>query len=154
VIILSSLFTRGLTSFATAALLVAASVPALSHSTAAVPDGAARAARMQERLQARLERMAQRLEINVSQQGAWAEYTRTVQSQIGSRPSRPPADADAAALLRFRADVAARHAQKLVEVADATAKLSAALSPEQRKTLDTMVRHQGGFLHKHRRGHI
>jgi hypothetical protein len=152
VIILPSLFARGLASFAIAALLVAASVPALSHSTAAAPDGTAGAARVQERLQARLDRMAKRLEISASQQGAWTEYVRVVQSQAGSPPP-PPAGADAATVLRFRADVAARHAQKLTEVADATAKLSAVLIPEQRKTLDTLVRQRSGFPRRHQRGY-
>ena len=59
----------------------------------------------------------------------------------------PPKDADAATLARHRADMAAQMATKLATLADATAKLQGALTPEQAKTLADMTRHPMGGRH-------
>jgi hypothetical protein len=98
---------------------------------------------MQMRLKARLARMASRLEIKASQQGAWAEYTKARESLVANRPARPASDADAATIARTRADFAADMARKLAVISDATAKLQAVLAPEQRKVLDEMARRFG-----------
>ncbi|MGO9445525.1 MAG: Spy/CpxP family protein refolding chaperone [Thiobacillaceae bacterium] len=104
-----------------------------------------RHARLRMRLSARLDRMADRLEISASQQGAWGAYRAVVIGLAdGSPPTRPAADADAAALLRYRAERAGEMAQTLAKLADATSTLQAALSPEQRAVLDEMThRFQG-----------
>jgi hypothetical protein len=115
-------------------------------------DPASRQARIQQHLQARLDRMAERLEIDASQQDAWAAYTKTVQGLIGSHVQRPAPDADAATVARFRAQLAAERAQKLSQLADATAALQQALRPEQQQTLNEIVRHfRGRGYHGHHR---
>lgn len=104
-------------------------------------------AQMQERMQAyqqkRLDRMADRLEIRASQQGAWGAYVKVRKELFAARPTPPAQDADAATLARQRAERAAQMAQKLATLADATAKLQEALTPEQVKTLAEMTRHSG-----------
>lgn len=138
---------RGAAALAVTASLIAVA-PAWSQTGAggnAAPsqDAATRQARVQERVQARLDELAKRLEITPAQQPAWDAYVKTVQSLIPSTPQTPPADADAAALLRFRAQRANEHAQKLTQLADATSTLEQTLTPEQRKVLDDSVRHAG-----------
>lgn len=103
--------------------------------------------RMQSRMQARLDKMANRLEIKASQQDAWQAYAKVRKDMFDARPTPPAKDADAAALVRHRADTAAKMAQKLATLADATAKLQSALTPEQTKTLADMTRHPMGGRH-------
>jgi LTXXQ motif family protein len=149
--------TRGVTAVALAVSLALASAPVMSQPESrggpvTAEEQAARQARMQERMQAHLTEMAKRLQINAAQQEAWTAYANTVQSTFGDRAAKPAADADAATIVRFRAERAARHAQKLTQLADATARLQDALSPEQRKTLDEIVRSRGGSHHGHHHG--
>ncbi len=113
--------------------------------------------RMQERMQAhqqkRLDRMADRLEIKASQQEAWGEYVKVRKELFADRPAPPAQDADAATLARQRAEGAARMAQKLATLADATARLQQVLTPAQAKTLAQMTRHSGaGHFGGHRGG--
>lgn len=140
------------------ATLVAAGL-ALSATLAAVPAVSAAPGpgaremtpemqeRMQSRLQARLDKMANRLEIKASQQDAWQAYAKVHKEMFDARPTPPAKDADAAAIARHRADMAAKMAQKLAVLADATAKLQSALTPEQAKTLADMTRHPMGGRH-------
>jgi len=121
----------------------ALSQPSTNDRSAVAEDTAARQSRMREHVQARLDRMAKRLNIDASQQDAWNAYAKTVEGMIGTGLQRSAADADAATVVRFRAQVAAAHAQKLEQLADATAALQQALKPEQRKVLDQIVRHPG-----------
>jgi hypothetical protein len=106
-------------------------------------DRAQLRARMQARVSARLDRLAARLEIRASQQDAWTAYRTARESLVGTAPQRPARDADAATVLRFRAEMAQRRAQHLRTMADATAKLQEVLDPNQRKVLDEAVRHAG-----------
>lgn len=94
------------------------------------------------------ERMAARLEIKASQQAAWQAYTKTLESAFAPPPAKPDGKTDAASITRAHADMAALRAQKLAQIADATAKLQEVLTPDQRKTLDQMVEHA-----MHRRMH-
>ena len=104
--------------------------------------------RMQSRMQSRLDKMAQRLEIKASQQDAWQAYAKVHKEQFDPAAMKAPAkDADAATIARHRADTAAQMAQKLAVLADATAKLQSALTPEQAKTLADMTRHPMGGRH-------
>lgn len=113
---------------------------------------------MQARMNQRLDRLAARLEIKASQQDAWNAYRNNVQSMFQDRPARPALDADAATLLRFRADMAQRRAQHLATMADATAKLQQVLDPDQRKVLDEIARNMSargkhrGHGQRHHRG--
>jgi hypothetical protein len=117
--------------------------------------------RMQSRMQARLDKMAQRLEIKASQQDAWQAYAKVHKDMFDGSMKAPAKDADAATLARHRADMAAKMATKLSTLADATAKLQSALTPEQAKTLADMTRHpmggrhggQGGFGGRGEHGH-
>ena len=108
--------------------------------------------RMQARMKERLDRVGQRLDITPSQQDAWTTYRRTLESLwMQDRPQRPEREADAATILRFRADMAQRHAQQLATVANATASFQQVLEPEQRKVLDQIARSFG--RHGRRGGH-
>ena len=94
------------------------------------------------------ERMAARLEIKASQQGAWQAYTKTLESAFTPAARQHDGKTDAASITRAHAEMAAARAQKLAQIADATAKLQEVLTPDQRKTLDQMVEHA-----MHRMGH-
>lgn len=107
---------------------------------------------MQMKMKERTAKMASRLEIKASQQGAWAEYVKARESMWANPPVRPARDADAATIARSRADFAADMARKLAVVSDATAKLQAVLAPEQRKVLDEMARKGGHRGHHGDRG--
>ena len=137
-----------------AALVVAAPVfsqPTGANAPTASTSVDARHARIQHHLQARLDRMAERLQITSTQQAAWTSYANTIQSLFGTSLTRPAADADAARITRFRAELAAERARKLSQLADATATLQQTLDPAQRKTLDQIVRHTGHKTRHHRR---
>lgn len=127
------------------------SQPIDTNTPATQDNTAARQARLQQHLQGRLNRMAERLQITPAQQGAWTTYVNTVQSLAGTKLTRPASEADATSVVRFRAEIAAERAQKLSQLADATATLQQALDPQQQKTLDEIVRHAGRRAH-HRRG--
>jgi hypothetical protein len=104
--------------------------------------------RMRDRMQARLDKMAERLEIKASQQDAWQAYVKTHKEQFDFAALKPaPKEADAATLARHRAEMAAQMAKKLDTLADATARLQSALTPEQAKTLAEMTRHPMGERH-------
>lgn len=147
---------RSLVSTVLAGSLIALAAPVYSNPASEKPvsaqDPAARQAHVRERVQAGLRRLAERLQLDASQQGAWSAYTKTVEGMMGGSWTQPPADADAAALMRFRAQRAAEHAQKLMQLADATASLQQALNPEQRKVLDEMVR-RPAHMRQHARRH-
>lgn len=83
--------------------------------------------------------MANRLEIKASQQGAWQAYVRALEAAIALPEKEAEAKSDAASITRMHANRAAVRAQKLAQIADATATLQETLSPDQRHTLDQMV---------------
>jgi len=142
--------------FATASLAAPGDPP--SGSDAKGPHS--RMERRQEWIHSRLERTEDRLEIKASQHDAWQAFAKSVEA-FGMKPagSRPGPDADAASIARFRADRAADMAQKLAQVADATAKLQSVLNDDQRKVFDEMAHrfmhrdgrfhHDGGESHHH-----
>jgi len=128
--------------FFAAGLAFAAAAPLASAQTAPQPQAQAN---MQSRQQARLDWMAQRLQITAAQQDAWQAYVQAHKEMFDSRLgfTPPPNNADAATLTRDRAERVAQMAQKLTALADATAKLQSALTPEQSKTLADMTRSMG-----------
>jgi cell pole-organizing protein PopZ len=102
----------------------------------------------QEVVKARLAKMAERLQINASQQKAWQTYAKVIEDASNmSPPKKFDEKADAAATIRSQADSAAAHAAKLSQLADATAKFEKVLTPEQRTAFDQMARdlHHRGF---------
>lgn len=127
------------------ASIAAAAAPAFSdrggqgHGQHAAPT----AEQMQQRVQARLTRMAERLEIKASQQAAWDAYVQKRIAMVQARPQRPDRDADAPTVLRFRAGMAERRAKNLVALADATEDLRKNLDAAQQKVLDRMALRQG-----------
>lgn len=128
---------------ALAASLIAVTGAAQSQPDTGAPAAAAlRQQHWQEHLQAKLNRMAERLQITPSQQPTWTAYADAVKNLAGPRPARPGADADAAGIVRYRAKLAGERAQKLSRLADATAALQQVLNPEQQKALNKMVRHR------------
>ena len=76
---------------------------------------------MQKKMKDRTAKMAARLEIKASQQGAWGEYVSAREAMWANPPVRPARDADAATVARSRAEFAADMARKLAVVSDATA---------------------------------
>lgn len=146
---------RGLAALALVGSLGAVSASAFSqpagNNPATATDPAARQERFREHVQNRLQRMEERLQITPAQQNAWAAYRQTVEGLVGTNLAKPGADADAATIARFKAQRAAEHAQKLTQLADATATLQQALTPEQRTTLNEMARREvHAFRGKHR----
>ncbi|GEM_PF-4588738 len=95
---------------------------------------------MAERIQAQLQQMAYRLQIDPAQQDAWNAYRGVVESLFENTPAQPIPDTAASTLERHRAELAMKHAQKLTQLAEATAKLEEVLKPEQRSTLNEIVR--------------
>ncbi len=111
-----------------------------------------RAKHRQEMIKRMTERMAARLEIKASQQGAWQAYTKTLEAAFAPPPARPEGKTDAASMTRAHAEMAALRAQKLAQIADATAKLQEVLTPDQRTTLNQMVEHAMRRHMGHRHG--
>lgn len=97
-----------------------------------------------------LDRQATMLEIKASQQPAWDAYAAAkFELLTGFDNAKPlPLDADAATVARRRADRAKATAQSLDKLADATTKLEATLTDNQRKVLDRMTR---SHWHRHDR---
>ena len=130
-----------------AALMTGFTLPAHAESAQQMKQDWAR--HHQEHIKLRLAKMAERLEIKSSQQNEWQAYAKVIEestnvphmAHASDADAGADADADAATLTRKHADFAAAHARKLAAIADATAKLESALTPEQRQTLDQMVRH-------------
>jgi hypothetical protein len=126
-------------SFSTAPVLAAGTAPAASNE--AKQDWAKQ---RQEWFKHVTDRMADRLEIKASQQNAWQAYTKALEAATEHAAMKPEIKTDAASIARLHAELAAAHAQKLAQIADATAKLQEVLGPEQRKTLDQMAAHGRG----------
>ena len=137
--------------------VVAATPAGVSAATPASGDEAAlhrqhRMDHMQMKMKARTAKMASRLEIKASQQAEWGDYVKAREAMWANPPVRPARDADAATVARSRAEFAADMARKLAVVSDATAKLQAVLTPEQRKVFDEMARRSGHRGHHGDRG--
>ena len=134
-----------------AAILIAALLSSAAAADPGMDWGEQRAQHRQEWVRAKLEKDANRLEIKASQQVAWQAYA-SARSALTERTfSRPATDADAATIAKARADRAADGARKLAVLAEATTKLQAVLSPEQRRTLDQIAHsaHHRGHHHRH-----
>lgn len=98
-------------------------------------------------INAKLDKMAERLEIKSSQQKAWQAFAKVVAEEPANLPiEKADTDADAATMARRHADFATAYAKRLVQIADATTKLQETLTPEQRLTLNQMA-HE---FHHHR----
>ncbi|MGA8864074.1 MAG: Spy/CpxP family protein refolding chaperone [Gallionella sp.] len=108
---------------------------------------------MQERMKTRMDRLAQRLEIKASQQAVWEDFAKSIETLPDNVAKKPGDDADAATIARYHADRAAEMAGKMNKIADATAKLEAALTPDQRKVIDQtahlFLHHRHGASYEH-----
>ena len=93
-----------------------------------------------ERIQARLNYESRQLGITAAQQTVWNNYAQTAKQYAEQRgpANRPPANADQATFLKYRSERAAQHAQALANMSQATAKLEATLTPEQKAQFNTM----------------
>ena len=98
-----------------------------------------------------LKKMAAHIGITASQDAAWQAYTAVLMTRP-TPAAHPDATADAATIARFHADMAAEHAKRLASLADATSKLQASLSVEQRKKFDEIAHHMMA-MHEHGRWH-
>ena len=94
---------------------------------------------------------ATHLGITPAQEKEWQAFTDALNT-MSPQLKHPEANADAASIARFHADMAAEHAKKLNAIADATSKLQASLTPEQRKTFNEMA-HRFSHRHQHGRHH-
>jgi hypothetical protein len=107
--------------------------------------------RWAQHVQAHLDKLAERLEIKASQEPAWQKFSAAFRDtlRLHTMMGHPPADeagraapeADAAMLARQQAERARDHAQKLAQLAEATAALQQVLNPEQRQVLNEAARH-------------
>ncbi len=98
-------------------------------------------------IEMRLDKLSKRLEIKASQEPAWGAFKKSVEALAESTAKRPGENANAAEIAHFRADRAAEMATKLSAIADATDKLEAVLTSDQRKVLDEAARHFGHHAH-------
>ena len=101
--------------------------------------------KMQEQMKARLNKLAERLEIKSSQQAVWEEFVNSVGTLTEQGVKTPGEDADAATVARYRAERANDVAKKLTGIADATATLQKVLTEDQRKIFN---QESHRFLHK------
>ncbi|MDR3481390.1 MAG: Spy/CpxP family protein refolding chaperone [Burkholderiaceae bacterium] len=151
---LRNYFSRPLAVAVFGVVALSASAYALSAAPVASTSAEAKqdwAKERQERLKHFTDRLANRLEIKASQQNAFQAFVKALEAAAEHPAMQPEVKTDAASLARQHADFAAAHAQKLAQIADATAKLQEVLNPEQRKTLDQIaarIAHRG-----ERRGH-
>ena len=103
-----------------------------------------------------LDKEATILEIRPSQQAAWDEYAAATLEVAASfkddMQGKTSESLDAAGLLRQRADHLTEAAKNVSKLADATEKLQAVLSTEQRTVLKRLVAHHG-FAHGHHFAH-
>lgn len=129
-------------SAATLSLAAGAFAADTGDTPAAKPQQQSFQQRRHDMIATRLAQMANRLEIKPSQQDAWNTYSTTVESLAETPRQLPPRDADAATLLHFKADRLAEMSQHLNKLADATATLAKALTPEQRSVLNEMARQE------------
>ncbi len=93
-----------------------------------------------ERVQARLNYENRQLGITAAQQAAWDNYAQTAKQyaeQMGPA-NMPPANADQSTIMKYRSERAAQHAQALANMSQATAKLEATLTPEQKTQFNAM----------------
>ncbi len=136
--------------FFLAGALLAAATGAMAQTAAPPAPDASIQARRQQMMQARLDRLGQRLEVRASQEDAWQKYSQALRSFAAPPAPIPGPNADAATLMRFRADRASARAQRMTQLADATAKLEQALDPNQRLVLDEATRRAGRAAWAHR----
>ena len=103
----------------------------------------------------RLDKIGERLEIKASQQAAWEAYARTYKALADRHAKKPDQNADAVTFARYRAERVTEFAKKLTLIADATAKLQAVLSEDQRKIFNRVTRHShhGGHEWRHQHTH-
>ena len=147
---LRNYFSRPLVVAVFGVFALSASTYALSAAPVASTSAEAKqdwAKERQERLKHFTDRLANRLEIKASQQNAFQAFVKALEAAAEHPAAQPEVKADAASLARRHADFAAARAQKLAQIADATAKLQEVLNPEQRKTLDQIaarIAHRGG----------
>jgi len=92
-------------------------------------------------VKAHLEKDALMLEIKASQESVWDAYAAAALDLATNYgiPVALPATPDAAATMHLYADQTAALAQRIGKLADATDKLQAVLSDDQRKILDRIV---------------
>jgi HD-GYP domain-containing protein (c-di-GMP phosphodiesterase class II) len=105
---------------------------------------------LHEHFKARLDKLAERLEIKASQQNAWDAFSKSLEALIEHKVKTIDENADAATIARYQADRANEFAGKLNVVADATSTLQKSLNEEQRKILNQVSRH---FLHRRHEWH-
>lgn len=132
-------------SMQTAASAADAAPPAPLHDTRKMDTtGRDWARHRQEWMKKRLEKAAEHLGIQSSQQEAWQAYVNAIESPVGNAGhdgKRVDQPTDAAGIARRRADFAAAHAAKMMNIANATVRLQDVLTPEQRQKFDRMVAH-------------
>ena len=103
---------------------------------------------MSENIKVKLSKLAERLEIKASQQGAWDSFAKAIEKLAERKLKKSDEAQDAATIARLGADNAAEVAKKLSEIAKATATLQAALSDDQKKILNQTARRLHGMQHE------
>lgn len=107
------------------------------------PSPASWQRRHEQEVQARLDQAESRLEIRASQQQAWKKFA-DAYKDLSAPPSNIPSSIgpapDAVTIARLSASMATEAANRLDKLADATAQLESALSPNQKEVLNQMAR--------------
>lgn len=114
--------------------------------------------KMHEFMKSRLDKLEGRLEIKSSQLASWEGFAKSVELLSERHVKEPSLDADAATVSRYRAERAAEVAKNLATIADATAKLQAVLTDDQKKIFNQashrfLQDHHGWNQQNHGWGH-
>jgi hypothetical protein len=131
---------HSLATFVLSATLFGVAAPAFSEESPTSEKSSAHPEHKQVWLHFALDKMGERLEIKSSQMPAWKDYASAVEATPEWMEKRPPQDADAAALMQFRADRINEMGVKMNAIAKATTNLESVLNPEQREVLNEIVR--------------
>ena len=140
-----TLLLRGAAAAALAGACMQAGMAADAPMPMPPPDGMHHMERNhEEAMKAGLAHMADRLEIKASQEGAWQKFSAAfvdMMKTVSSEPMAASPEADAASIVRARAQAAATRAQAVSRLADATTELQQVLNADQRHVLNEMARH-------------
>jgi hypothetical protein len=137
-----NLFTKPLSRTVKAGVLALALVAPVVYAEApATPAQQDFRAHYTEHVQKQLSHLAALLKLQPNQQAAWQAFAQARQAEIPAM-KRPPEDANAVELAKFRADRATEMAQHMTQTSQAMAGLWAVLTPDQRMTFDRMTQRE------------
>lgn len=108
---------------------------------------------LRERIQARMDKLAARLELKASQQAVWRNFVHAVLKVADIKVKSPGPNATASQVAHYRAKRARKLANVLEHIARETDKVEAVLTRDQRATFDNAFRNYPGMRHGGMHGH-